>query len=103
MFGKIADERVHFRHCTERGSIGPIVEGREHVVDEREHLEHLRMHGIRRHGDCERRVALDRSRFPRTGFEDWPDIVGATKKDDVGVAADGASWRMLATRWSQLS
>src|SRR5262249_25872066 len=58
---------------------------------EREKREHLRMHGIWRHGDCQRRVALDRSRSPRAGFENGPYVVGATKQDDIGMAAD-APW-----------
>jgi hypothetical protein len=95
---KIADESVRFRRCTECGSVGPLVDGREHIVDHWEHLEHLRMRGIKRHGDCQRRVALGRRRLPRIGFENRPDVEGAMKKGDTRVAADAVSWRMLAPR-----
>jgi hypothetical protein len=40
---KIADQSVRFRRCAERGSVGLLVDGREPIVDDREHLEHVRM------------------------------------------------------------
>src|SRR5215467_1913650 len=99
MLRKLANQLVHFWRRSEFGSIGPIVQSREHVEDGRRHFEYLWLLRIRRNGNRERRIPLDHSDFLRIVFDNRADVVGATQNNHIGVPPDSITSRLPAAHW----
>src|SRR5262245_19782935 len=96
---KLANQLVHFWRRSEGGSIGPIVQSSEHIEDGRRHFEHHWMLRTGRNGDRKLRIALDHGDFLRIVFDNRPDVVSATQKNEIKMPTDNVTLRSSAGRW----
>jgi hypothetical protein len=84
---ELVHQRIHSWRRTKLGSIDPIVESSEHIEDERRQFEYFWMLRAGRNSDRKRRIALDPGSFLGILFDNRPNVVSATQKNDIGVPA----------------